>query len=52
MDLWVYLGDFGAVAVLGIAGVGSAMGCGTAGMAAIGAWKKCYLQNMLKPTNR
>jgi V/A-type H+-transporting ATPase subunit K len=49
MDLWVYLGDFGAVAVLGIAGVGSAMGCGTAGMAAIGAWKKCYLQNKAAP---
>ena len=28
--------------------VGSALGCGIAGMAAIGAWKKCFVQN--KPT--
>ena len=34
----------GAVAALGLAAVGSALGCGTAGMAAIGAWKKAYLK--------
>ena len=49
MDLWVYLGDFGAVAVLGLAGIGSAIGCGLAGMSAIGAWKKCYIQNKAAP---
>ena len=33
-----------AVPALGLAAVGSALGCGTAGMAAIGAWKKAYLK--------
>jgi len=37
------------VAALGLAAVGSALGCGTAGMAAIGAWKKCYAQNKMAP---
>ena len=32
------------MAALGLAAVGSALGCGTAGMAAIGAWKKAYLK--------
>ena len=38
------LAKLGAVAALGLAAVGSALGCGTAGMAAIGAWKKAYAQ--------
>ncbi|MCI5600450.1 MAG: V-type ATP synthase subunit K [Hallerella sp.] len=38
------LTKLGAVATLGLAAVGSALGCGTAGMAAIGAWKKAYLK--------
>ena len=38
------LAKLGAVAALGLAAVGSALGCGTAGMAAIGAWKKAYLK--------
>lgn len=48
---WIYLGwgDFGAIAVLGLAGIGSAIGCGIAGMSAIGAWKRCYLQNKVAP---
>lgn len=41
-------GLIGIGAVLGLAGMGSAMGIGAAGTAAVGAWKKCYLQN--KPT--
>ena len=48
-SLMIYWGDFGAVAVLGIAGIGSALGCGYAGMAAIGAWKRAYLQNKAAP---
>lgn len=40
----VALGNMGAMAALGIAAVGSAIGTGTAGMAAIGVWKKAYAQ--------
>ncbi len=48
-SLWMSWGDCGAIAVLGLAGIGSALGCGMAGMSAIGAWKKCYLQNKTAP---
>ncbi|MBL7157717.1 MAG: V-type ATP synthase subunit K [Candidatus Omnitrophica bacterium] len=37
--------DLGAGAVLALAAMGSAMGTGIAGMAAIGAWKKAFVQN-------
>ncbi len=43
------LGQIGAAAVLGLAAAGSSLGSGTAGMAAIGAWKKCYAQNKAAP---
>ncbi|GAB1457385.1 ATP synthase subunit K [Spirochaetota bacterium] len=39
------IGMIGVAAVLGIAAVGSAIGAGTAGQAAIGAWKRNYLNN-------
>ncbi len=42
-------GMFGAACVLGIAAVGSAIGIGTAGQAAIGAWKRCYVNNKPAP---
>ncbi|OGH56238.1 MAG: V-type ATP synthase subunit K [Candidatus Lindowbacteria bacterium RIFCSPLOWO2_12_FULL_62_27] len=45
----VSLGKFGGAAALGLAAVGSSMGSGIAGMAAVGAWKKCYAQNRLAP---
>lgn len=32
----------GAIACLGLSGVGSALGTGFAASAAVGAWKKCY----------
>ena len=38
----------GYVAV-GLAAVGSAIGAGVAGSAAIGAWKKCYQQGKAAP---
>ena len=41
----VQLKDFGASAVLAFAAMGSALGTGYAGMAAIGAWKKAFSQN-------
>ena len=41
-ELMLSLGQAGAAAVLGLAAIGSALGTGTAGLAAIGAWKRCY----------
>ena len=38
-----------AFASIGIAALGSAYGCGVAGCAAVGAWKKCYAQNRPAP---
>lgn len=37
--------DLGLALVLALPAIGSAIGAGTAGMAAIGAWKKNYSQN-------
>ena len=39
----------GGAAALGFAAIGSALGTGTAGMAGVGAWKKCYAQNKPAP---
>ena len=41
------LGDMGLS--LAFAAIGSALGTGVAGMAAVGAWKKAYLQNKAAP---
>jgi len=41
------LGDMNLSLVFGA--IGSALGTGVAGMAAIGAWKKAYLQNKTAP---
>ena len=38
----------GAIA-FSFAAIGSALGTGTAAMAGIGAWKKCYLQGKPAP---
>jgi len=48
-SLVIHWGDFGAITVMAMAAVGSAIGCGIAGMGAIGAWKKCYMQNKPAP---
>jgi V/A-type H+-transporting ATPase subunit K len=39
----------GAVCALAFAAMGSGLGTGAAGMAAVGAWKKCYAQNRPAP---
>ena len=39
----------GGYVAMGLGGVGSAVGCGLAAMAACGAWKKLYLQNKPAP---
>lgn len=44
------IGGFGDMnASLTLAAVGSALGTGVAGMAAIGAWKRAFLQNKAAP---
>lgn len=39
------IGFIGVAAIFGLAAVGSGIGAGIAGQAAIGAWKRSYLQN-------
>lgn len=41
--------DLGMGAALGLSAVGSALGVGAAGPAAVGAWKKCFAQNKPAP---
>lgn len=41
--------DLGMGGALGLSAVGSALGAGVAGMAACGAWKKCFAQNKTAP---
>ena len=43
------IGLIGIGAFMAIAATGSALGAGSAGMAAIGAWKKCFIQNKPAP---
>jgi len=43
------LGKVGAAIGVSLSAVGSALGTGVAGMAAVGAWKKCYAQNKMAP---
>jgi len=43
------LGNAGAAAALSFAAMGSGLGTGAAGMAAVGAWKKCFAQNRAAP---
>ncbi len=42
-------GLIGAALAMGIAAIGSAVGIGMAGLAAIGSWKKCYMNNKAAP---
>ena len=43
------IGQIGFAAALSLAAIGSALGSGAAGMAAVGAWKKCFAQNKPAP---
>ncbi len=49
IEMMVALGSAGAAAAIAFGAVGSALGTGAAGMAAIGAWKKCYAQSKAAP---
>ncbi len=41
--------DFGLAAAISFAAIGSALGTGAAGMASVGAWKKCFAQSKAAP---
>ncbi|MGI9256606.1 MAG: V-type ATP synthase subunit K [Salinispira sp.] len=43
------IGMVGSIAAFTLAALGSALGIGAAAMAAVGAWKKCYIQNKPVP---
>lgn len=43
------IGLIGVAGALALAACGSALGIGTAGMAAVGAWKKCFAGNKPAP---
>ena len=43
------MGTIGAAIGVSLSAVGSALGTGAAGMAAVGAWKKCYAQSKMAP---
>lgn len=49
MSILEGLGSAGYVLALCLAACGSAFGTGAAGMATLGAWKKCFLQNKNAP---
>ena len=48
-NMMMALAKAGGLAALGVAAIGSAIGAGLAGSAAIGAWKKCYAQGKQAP---
>jgi V/A-type H+-transporting ATPase subunit K len=48
-ELMIGWGKFGAVAALAFGAMGSALGAGAAGPAAVGAWKRCLLQGKPAP---
>lgn len=48
-EMVMSIGKIGAVAALSLAAMGSALGTGAAGAAAIGAWKRCYAQSKAAP---
>ncbi|HJW86385.1 MAG TPA: hypothetical protein VJ440_07125 [Candidatus Brocadiaceae bacterium] len=49
LQLLASLAKIGAIAALIFPAIGSALGTWAAGSAAIGAWKKCYMQNKSAP---
>ena len=44
-----FFGMLGAAICMGIAAISSAIGIGIAGQGAIGAWKRCYMNNKPAP---
>ncbi len=48
-EVMIGLGKLGAAAAIAFAAMGSALGTGAAGAAAVGAWKKCFAQSKAAP---
>ena len=48
-EMMCALGKAGGLSAMAFGAIGSALGTGAAGMAVIGAWKKCYAQNKQAP---
>jgi len=48
-DTMAGLGKMGAACALAFGALGSSLGIGAAGAAAVGAWKKCFLQGKTAP---
>ncbi len=48
-ELMAGLGKLGAALALAFAAMGSAVGIGAAGSAAVGAWKRCFIQDKPAP---
>jgi V/A-type H+-transporting ATPase subunit K len=48
-ELMIALGKGGAFCAVAFSAIGSALGAGTAGTSAVGAWKKCYAQKRPAP---
>ena len=48
-NLLLQFKDLGIAASLAFSAIGSALGTGAAGMAAVGSWKKCFAQNKNAP---
>ncbi len=44
-----FFGSLGAAICMGLAAIGSSIGIGIAGQGAIGAWKRCYVNNKPAP---
>ena len=49
VNLLVQFKDLGIAGSLAFSAMGSALGAGAAGMAAVGSWKKCFAQNKNAP---
>jgi V/A-type H+-transporting ATPase subunit K len=48
-ELMVAIGKAGSFCAVAFSAIGSALGAGTAGTSAVGAWKKCYAQKRPAP---
>ncbi len=48
-NLLLQFKDLGILAALAFSAIGSGLGAGVAGMAAVGSWKKCFAQNKNAP---
>ena len=49
MDCLDIMGDIGFIMAIFFAAIGSVLGTSAAGMAALGAWKKCYMTGKKAP---